>query len=91
LNDRAAGPALREGSGSALDADGYIVVPTGLPSPVLEAVIDDIWRHAGSGAHVLTHSPPQAYRRAATPAPATVSGPRPGMERSPGGITPGAS
>jgi hypothetical protein len=31
-----------------LEADGYVVVPTGLPAPVLEAVVDDIWRHAGA-------------------------------------------
>ena len=29
-----------------LDRDGYVVVPAGLPSSVLEAVVDDIWRHA---------------------------------------------
>jgi hypothetical protein len=41
-------PAAPEGGGGALDADGYVVVPTGLPSSVLEAVVDDIWRHAGA-------------------------------------------
>jgi hypothetical protein len=35
-------------NGSVLDADGYIVVPTGLPRSILEAVVDDIWRHAGA-------------------------------------------
>jgi hypothetical protein len=48
LNERAAVPALPELGASALDADGYIVVSSGLPRSVLEAVVDDIWRHAGA-------------------------------------------
>jgi hypothetical protein len=48
LDHSAAVPAAPEGGGGALDADGYVVVPTGLPSSVLEAVVDDIWRHAGA-------------------------------------------
>ena len=40
--------AVPELSASALDTDGYIVVSTGLPPSVLEAVVDDIWRHAGA-------------------------------------------
>jgi len=35
---------------SALEADGYVVLPTGLPASILEAVVDDIWRHAGATA-----------------------------------------
>jgi Phytanoyl-CoA dioxygenase (PhyH) len=48
LSQSAAGPAVPGRRGSALDADGYIVVPTGLPPSILEAVVDDIWRHAGA-------------------------------------------
>ena len=48
MDHSAAGPAVSEGGGSVLDADGYIVVPTGLPSSVIEAVVDGIWRHAGA-------------------------------------------
>ena len=44
-------PALPEPGGSALEADGYIVVPTGLPRSILEAVVDDIWRHTGATPH----------------------------------------
>ena len=32
----------------ALDTDGYVVVPTALPAAMLEAVVDDICRHAGA-------------------------------------------
>ena len=48
MDQSTAGPAVPKGRGSALDADGYIVVPTGLPPSILEAVVDDIWRHAGA-------------------------------------------
>ena len=48
MKESAAVPAVPEPSGSALDADGYIVVPTGVPPSILEAVVDDIWRHAGA-------------------------------------------
>ena len=63
-----AGKPVRDRSGSALDADGYIVVRTGLPPPVLEAVVDDIWRHAGA-----TPGDPATWYQ-----PATIR-PRPGM------------
>ena len=43
MKESAAVPAVPEPSGSVLDADGYIVVPTGLPPSILEAVVDDIW------------------------------------------------
>src|ERR1019366_7244283 len=43
-----AGKPVHDQSGSSLDADGYVVVRTGLPSSILEAVVDDIWRHAGA-------------------------------------------
>jgi hypothetical protein len=33
---------------ASLDADGYVVVSTGLPATMLEAVIGDIWRHTGA-------------------------------------------
>ena len=49
LEESAALPAVQEPGGSALDTDGYIVVPTGLPPSILQAVVDDIWRHAGAG------------------------------------------
>src|ERR1035441_8058700 len=62
------GKPVRDRSGSALDADGYIVVRTGLPPPVLEAVVDDIWRHAGA-----TPGDPATWYQ-----PATIR-PRPGM------------
>jgi hypothetical protein len=68
LNERAAVPALPELSRSALDADGYIVVPTGLPPSALEAVVDDIWRHAGA----TPGDPARWYQ------PAIIR-PRPGM------------
>ena len=48
MKERAAVPAEQGPSGSALDADGYMVVPTGLPRSILQAVVDDIWRHAGA-------------------------------------------
>jgi len=48
VNESAAVPAAPEPAGSALDTDGYIVVPTGLPPSILQAVVDDIWRHAGA-------------------------------------------
>jgi hypothetical protein len=41
-------PAVPAHAGRALDTDGYVVVPTGLPSSILEAVVDDIWRHANA-------------------------------------------
>ncbi len=53
---------------SALEADGYVVLPTGLPASILEAVVDDIWRHAGA-----TPSDPATWYQ-----PATIR-PRPGM------------
>jgi Phytanoyl-CoA dioxygenase (PhyH) len=68
LNEGAAVPALPELSRSALDADGYIIVPTGLPPSVLEAVVDDIWRHAGA-----TPGDPATWYQ-----PAIIR-PRPGM------------
>ena len=48
MTESAAGPAIPKTRRSALDADGYIVVPTGLPPSILEAVAQDIWRHAGA-------------------------------------------
>jgi hypothetical protein len=48
LDESAAVPAAPEASSTALETHGYIVVPTGLPRPILEAVADDIWRHAGA-------------------------------------------
>jgi Phytanoyl-CoA dioxygenase (PhyH) len=68
LTESAAVPAVREPSRSALDADGYIVVPTGLPPSILEAVVDDIWRHAGA-----TPDDPATWYQ-----PAVIR-PRPGM------------
>jgi hypothetical protein len=53
---------------SALEADGYVVLPTGLPASILEAVVDDIWRHAGA-----TPDDPATWYQ-----PATIR-PRPGM------------
>ncbi len=53
---------------SALEADGYIVLPTGLPASILEGVVDDIWRHAGA-----TPDDPATWYQ-----PATIR-PRPGM------------
>ena len=44
----AAGPVVPNETRSALAADGYVVVPTGLPAPLLEAVVADIWRHTGA-------------------------------------------
>jgi hypothetical protein len=66
LSESAGAIALPERS--ALDADGYIVVPTGLPASVLEAVVDDIWRHAGA-----TPGDPATWYQ-----PAIIR-PRPGM------------
>jgi hypothetical protein len=68
LKESAAVPAVQEPSGSALDADGYIVVPTGLPRSILGAVVDDIWRHAGA----TPRDPATWYQ------PAIIR-PRPGM------------
>ena len=68
MDHSTAGPAGPEGCGSVLDADGYVVVPTGLPSPFLEAVVDDIWRHAGA-----TPGDPATWYQ-----PAVIR-PRPGM------------
>ena len=68
MNQRAAMPAVPEPRGSALDADGYVVVPTGLPPSILEAVVDDIWRHAGA-----TPGDPATWYQ-----PAIIR-PRPGM------------
>jgi hypothetical protein len=68
LEESAAVPALQEPSASALEADGYIVVPTGLPRSIIEAVVDDIWRHAGA----TPHDPATWYQ------PAIIR-PRPGM------------
>ena len=48
MEESAAVPAVQAPAGSTLEADGYIVVPTGLPSSILEAVVDDIWRHANA-------------------------------------------
>jgi Phytanoyl-CoA dioxygenase (PhyH) len=48
LRESAAEPAVADRRRSALAADGYVVVPTGLPVSILEAVVDDIWRHAGA-------------------------------------------
>jgi putative two-component system protein, hydrogenase maturation factor HypX/HoxX len=48
LRESAADPAVADHRRSALEADGYVVVPTGLPASILEAVVDDIWRHAGA-------------------------------------------
>jgi hypothetical protein len=66
LSERAAAPALPERS--ALDAHGYIVVPTGLPPSVLEAVVADIWRHVGA-----TPGDPATWYQSA------IIRPRPGM------------
>ena len=68
MNESAAVPAAQEPGGSALDVDGYIVVPSGLPSSILEAVVDDIWRHAGA-----TPDDPATWYQ-----PAIIR-PRPGM------------
>ena len=68
MNHSTAGPAVPERRGSALDAEGYVVAPTGLPSPFLEAVVDDIWRHAGA-----TPGDPATWYQ-----PAVIR-PRPGM------------
>ena len=68
MTESAAGPAAPEPRSSALDADGYVVVPTGLPPSILEAVVDDIWRHAGATAR----DPATWYQ------PAIIR-PRPGM------------
>jgi hypothetical protein len=43
-----AGQPGRDDSRSALDTDGFVVASTGLPASILEAVVDDIWRHAGA-------------------------------------------
>lgn len=48
MDESAAVPAVPAAAGGALDTDGYVVVPTGLPSSILEAVVDDIWRHANA-------------------------------------------
>jgi len=68
LEKSAAVPAEQGLSGSALDADGYIVVPTGLPGSILRAVVDDIWRHAGA-----TPGDPATWYQSA------IIRPRPGM------------
>jgi hypothetical protein len=33
---------------TTLETDGYVVVPTGLPSAMLSAVIEDVWLHTGA-------------------------------------------
>jgi hypothetical protein len=48
VEDSKAGPAVSGHTRSVLEADGYVVVPTGLPASMLEAVVTDIWRHAGA-------------------------------------------
>jgi hypothetical protein len=53
---------------SALEADGYVVLPTGLPASILGAVVDDIWLHSGA----TPHDPATWYQ------PATIR-PRSGM------------
>ena len=68
MKQSAAVPAEQGPGGSALDADGYLVVPTGLPRPFLQAVVDDIWSHAGA-----TPGDPATWYQ-----PAIIR-PRPGM------------